>query len=379
MYKLISSLKNSLSRRPALRRYVLFATVPATAFVAVAVALSLPARPDTVQVAQKFRVLATVPLQSNAQNSVAVNQALNKIYTSGGPSNSNHHVTVIDGTFPQPTPTPTPWDVGNGSNVTVDNKTNRYWATTVYDGSVIVRDGTSNAVIATVPIPPTGVCPIDLTYDFKYNRVWVGAQCGGFNDPVIPIDATTFQVITPPGPIGLGCVMGAVGANGVNGRLYENQSDGSHCQLITLRVDPITFAHTTTAFGFVQAFNPVTNKLYAVPAGTRNLQIINGAPDPEVILKTITLPYDPGNMAVNPALNALYIANPAGNSLEVRDPDTGALINIFSPLPATPSGPVAVDSIRGRIYVIDQSSSPPRLLVIEGLTTAYQPDCILSH
>jgi len=376
MYKLVRLtrtipwLKNSLSR-PPLRRHALFATVSAIAFVAVAVALSVLARAARVEPAgtltQKFRVLATVPLPTNAQGGVTVNQALNKIYTNGG------DVVVIDGTTLAPG-----IDVGVGSGVSVDNKTNRYWAARTYPlfkGGFIVRDGETNGELADVTL---GFCPIDTTYDFKYNRVWVGAQCGAFNDPVFAVDASTFQVITPSG-IGSGCVMGPIGANSANGRLYLSLTYVA-CQ-VSERVDPITFAVTTNAFGYVRAINPVTNTLYAVPGGTNNLQIINGAPDPEVILKTIPLPYSPGNMALNPALNALYIANPAGNSLEVRDPSTGALITVFAPLPAKPDGAIAVDSIRGRIYVISTSDSAPQLMVIEDLINAFKAGAgaIISH
>jgi DNA-binding beta-propeller fold protein YncE len=368
-----------------LRRHVFFAIVPATAFVAVAVALSLRARADRIEAEgpnttptltptatppAKFRVLTTVPIPTNAHFALTVNQALNKIYTSGGAScDQGEEVFVIDGT------TFATIFEGVGSGVSVDNKTNRYWAARVcplFEGGFIVRDGDTNVELTDVTL---GFCPISTTYDFKYNRVWVGAQCGFNNDPVFAVDAATFEVITPDG-IGSGGIMGPIVANGVNGRLYmEILENGVE---ISKRVDPTTFAVTVNAFGIVRAINTVTNKLYAVPEGTNNLQIINGTPDPEVILKTIRLPYSPGSMGVNTALNYLYIANPAGNSLEVRDPSTGALITIFTPLPATPDGPLAVDSIRGRIYIISFTPSS-QLMVIEDLINAFKPGAIISH
>ena len=131
------------------------------------------------------------------------------------------------------------------------------------------------------------------------------------------------------------------------------------------------------AFGFVNAIDASTNKLYALSGNT--LQIIDGKPDPEVILKTVPLSYTPVSMGINKAFNYLYIANPAGQSIEVRNPSTGALITTFSlsSFGVTPDGPMAVDSIRGRIYVIQRT--PSLLLVIEDLINAYKPDCILSH
>jgi len=335
--------------------------------------------------------LRTVPLQSNAYGSITVNEALNKIYTSGNPSDSsncNEGVEVTDGaTFATPGK-----DVGYGQGVSVDNKTNRYWAATVYGNGpisgacpspppyppgVIVRDSTTDSVVATVNL---GYCPIQTNYDFFKNRLWASAQCGAGNDPIFAIDATTFKITN--GPIDSGGVMGPIIANSANGRLYFITTNGG---VVSRRVDPTTFAVTNFAFGTVMAINALTNTLYTVDSAN-NLQIINGAPDPEVKLHTIPLSYTPTSMGINTALNHLYIAGSPAKSIEVRDPSTGVLITTFalSAYPGvtpgvTPNGPMAVDSIRGRIYVIDNSSLPGRLLVIESLINAYQPDCILSH
>ena len=171
--------------------------------------------------------------------------------------------------------------------------------------------------------------------------------------------------------------MGPIIANGTNGRLYFTDQDGGVGNYISKRVDPTTFAVTVNAFGTVKAINARTNKLYAVPDTTNDLQIIDGRPDPEVILKTVTLSYHPPSLGINPALNHLYVANSVGQSIEVRDPSKGTLITTFS-LGLTPDGPMAVDSIRGRIYVISYTPSS-QVLVIEDLISAFEPDCILSH
>jgi DNA-binding beta-propeller fold protein YncE len=118
----------------------------------------------------------------------------------------------------------------------------------------------------------------------------------------------------------------------------------------------------------VMAINTLTNTLYATSGS--NLQVINGAPNPEVILTTVALTYTPASMGINTELNHLYLANSAGNSVEVRDGSTGALIATFSlGTGVTPNSSMAVDSIRGRIYVIASSGGSPVLLVIEDLTT----------
>jgi Galactose oxidase, central domain len=298
-----------------------------------------------------FDLVATVPLPTNSQNGVAANAALNKIYASGGAS-AGQRVVVIDGT------TFAASDVGAGSGVSVDPNTNRYWTANVYGGAALVRDGSTNHLVATIPL---GFCPIQTAYDSSRNREWVSAQCGAENDPVFAIDAATLNVVA--GPIGSGGIMGPIIANGATGRLYLTTSG------ISKRVDPTTFAVTTNAFGQVMAVNPVTNTLYA--SSGNNLQIIDGATNPETILTTIALPYGPAIMGVNTALNHLYVANAAASSIEVRNGSSGALIDTFSleRFSAMPGNAMAVDSTRGRVYVIASSPFGPVLFVIKDLTT----------
>jgi hypothetical protein len=298
-----------------------------------------------------FEVVATVPLQTNALAAVAVNPALNKIYTSGGAS-GGQDVVVIDGTTFAAT------DVGTGSGASVDVQTNRYWAANVFGGAALVRDGNTDDRIARIPF---GFCPINTAYDSNRNRMWVGAQCGGGNDPVFAVDAANFNIVA--GPIGTSGVMGNIIANGATGRLYLTASG------VSKRVNPNTFAVSTNAFGTVMAVNAVTNRLYAFDGA--NLQIINGGTNPERILRTIALGFTPASMGTSTALNRLYLVNPSVGTIEVRNGSTGNLIATFllAPFGATPDGAMAVDSTRGRIYVIASSPSGPVLLVIQDLTS----------
>jgi DNA-binding beta-propeller fold protein YncE len=363
-------IRNALSPSPLWRR-VLF-TVSAVALVGSAVALQPVAHAGTAGTptptpTRKFQLLATIPLESSLGN-VTINRALNKIYTSGRPP-ADQDIEVIDGvTFAKA-------EVGIGHGPSVDNKTNRYWAASVDENSVIVRDGTTNEIIATVAIPG-GVCPIRTNYDFFKNRVWTSAKCSGGNDPIFAIDARSFEIIAGT-PIYSGGEVRGIISNGANGRVYFADREGD--SLISKRVDPTTFAVTLNAFGTVKAINALTNKLYAVPYNSNVLQIIDGKPDPEVIVRTVPLLYHPGVLGVNTAFNYLYLANPDVQSIEVRNASTGAFITTFSlsENDLTPDGSMAVDSSRSRIYVIQES--PPTLLVIEDLIATFGPDCILSH
>lgn len=136
---------------------------------------------------------------------------------------------------------------------------------------------------------------------------------------------------------------------------------------VSKEVNPTTFAVTTTSFGTVEAIDSVNNRLFAWNGSS--LQIVNGATD--VVVKTVSLPYSPSAMGANDALAHLYITNPAGNSIEVRNETAGALLGTFSLGSGNQPQSIAVDSTRGRIFVdvYNTGSSSWSMYVIEDLST----------
>jgi DNA-binding beta-propeller fold protein YncE len=361
--------RNALTPLPLWRR-VLF-TVSAVALGGSAVALQPVAHAGTATTPtptppRQFQLLATVPLETFG-GTVTLNRGLNKIYAAGR-AHDGQEMVVIDGvTFAKT-------EVGLGLGPSVDNKTNRYWAASRSESSVIVRDGTTNGIIARVPIPG-GQCPIHTNYDFFNNRVWTGARCNDGNDPIFAIDAESFEIIAGT-PIDSGGIIRGIISNGANGRIYFVDQEGG--SLISKRIDPTTFAVTVNAFGSVKAINALTNTLYAIPSDSpTDLQIIDGRPDPEIILRTVKLPYPPAGLGVNTAFDYLYVSNRDGQSIEVRNSSTGALITTFSLGADLKPEVLAVDSSRSRIYTIQ--NSPSTLLVLEDLIATFGPDSILSH
>ncbi len=294
-------------------------------------------------------IVTNFPIPSSSACAVAVNPYLNKIYVSGG-AEGGQNVTVIDGiTFAQMT-------VGAGSGVfSVDTANDQYWAGTVYGGNAIVRDGVTDETVTNIRL---GYCPHEADVDFAHRRVWVGAQCGGGNDPVWAIDADTFAIIA--GPIGTGGVLGPILVNPATGRLYVWTSGGSK------RVNPPTFTVTANAFGQVVGANPVSNRLYVYSGST--LQIIDGAPDPELIVASVPLSFTPNagyNIGVNTALNQIYIGCNTDNTLYTIDGASGAELGSVSLGTGISIGATAVDSTNGRIYVVVYGTSGPQLFVLE--------------
>jgi DNA-binding beta-propeller fold protein YncE len=303
--------------------------------------------------AEAQKILATVPMPPSACCTVAVNASLNRVYISGGAS-KDQEVFVLNGsTFKGGV-------AGTGSGAGVDGKTGNYWAATVYGGTAIVRSGSDNLEIATVPT--SDGCPISTAIDEKARRAWVITQCGEGSDPVFAFDADKFTLIH--GPILSGGVMGPATVNPATGRLYIGPSGASR------RVNPKTFEVSDNAFGVVQAVDPVSGKMYAIADNT--LQIIDGNPDPEVIAVKVALGYSPSGVAVNHALRHLYLSNSAKSCIEVRDLSTGALVTAFPLAAGANPASIGVDSTRSRLYVLAAENGKNLLYAVKDNLTHSQ-------
>lgn len=181
--------------------------------------------------------------------------------------------------------------------------------------------------------------------------MWVSAQC---SDSIWAFNADTFAYVA--GPISPGGVTGDALVNPATDRVYFNASGSSK------RVNPSTFAVTANGFGTVIGANASANLLYAAGSGT-TFQIINGAPDPEVVLTNITLPFTFGSrIGVNPVLNRIYIGYNSTNIVAILDATTGQSIgNVSLGAGITSVGSIVVDASRNRVYALASG----RLFVIQ--------------
>jgi DNA-binding beta-propeller fold protein YncE len=274
---------------------------------------------------------------------------LNTVLASGGAA-SGQAVEALDGATFQTLA------VVNGSCPSVDSVTSRFWAAGVFSDSVLVYNGNSYALVATIG-GGTG-CPIGTAADPGRRRIWVAAQCGGGNDPVWAVNADAFALTSI---MGSGGVMGSLVVNTATGRAYLGSSG------VSKRIDPSSgFALTPNGFGVVGAVNPVTNRLYAPGGGGNGIQVIDGAANPEVVLTTVQLPFTPGAIGINSATNQVYVVNSAGSSLAVLDGATNALTGTILLGSGFNPSAIAVDPTRKRIYVIGAPASGPALSIIAG-------------
>lgn len=314
---------------------------PALAF-AITVLMAFTVLPACAQ-----QVVTNLSIPSDL-GQMAVNPTLHKIYLAGG---SPAQMVEINGTTFSQT------GVGSGCAVDVDLTNNNYWSTALYSGYADAWNSSDSLVGE----PYLGECPIVISVDSAHRVVWVGAQCGGGDDGIWAIDADTHAVID--GPIGSGGTQGGQFlVNPATGRLYIDPNG------VSKRVNPSTYAVTANAFGVLLGVNASANLIYALGSTGDTLQIINAAPDPEVILTNVTLNYPAGGsfIGVNPVLNRIYVPYSGTNIIGILNATTGQTITNFSlGAGVTSVQNIAVDAGDNRVYAYNNAGSAAYLAVIQ--------------
>jgi Immunoglobulin domain len=288
-------------------------------------------------------ILSAIPVSKSLGN-IAVNSALNRIYLSG----QGMQPVEIDGSSFKASPFG-----AVGDAVDVDPANDSVWQAGLYAGTAMVWRS-NGAAARTLSL---GECPTGVNIDGPHRLAWVAAQCGERNDPIWAVNADTCTIIA--GPIGSGGVQGATQVNPATGRFYISP-DG-----VSKRVNPSTFVLTLNKFGTVLGVNASANLLYAASNST-TLQIIDGAPDPEVVLTIITLPFNFGGLiGVNPILNRIYVGSSSSNLIAVCDGRSGKTIETITlGSSVTSVGNIAVDAGRSRVYALACGAGSAELYVI---------------
>jgi DNA-binding beta-propeller fold protein YncE len=305
-----------------------------------------------VGLAAAQNIIASVPIPAASAGQVAVNPVLNKAYAGGGPNSGGSSLTVIDGVTFSVEKTLSP-----SAGVSVDMRRDNIWTGTLNAGDLAVYDGNNVEIFST----NIGSCPAAVTFNCR-GQMWVASQCGKKGDPVWVFETDNFKLIN--GPIVPGGKINAPPvADPRTGKLYVTSGG------VSKEIDPKTFAVSDTSFGTVLAIDSATARLYATSGN--NLQIIAGITGS--ILKTVNLTYTPAGIGANNALGHVYLTNSAGNSIDVYNQGGGKVATFLLGAGHQP-GSLAVDSVRGRLYVdvLDTSSSSWSLDVIEDLSSARQ-------
>ncbi len=227
--------------------------------------------------------------------------------------------------------------ITQGSGIVVNPLTDRFY-TADGNGNVLVYDGASNNLLATVHV---GYIPGAFAIDTTRNLVYVTCQGGGLNDPVFVLSGATNAIVA--GPLGCGGVTSSPYVNVATGRFYDDRSDG------TAREYSSANARLADLSWAVVAVNPVTNRVYTLSTSTGTaLQVRDGTS--EAILATIP-GAAAGSVGVNTSLNRLYVTDSAHNAIDIIDGVTNKTIGSISLGARVNPYAITVDSVDNRVYV----------------------------
>jgi len=290
-------------------------------------------------------ILATISIPTASAGQIAVDPALQLVYTGGGPLAGSSLTVINSSTYAVVT------TISSSAGVSVDMKQDNFW--TGSGGNVNVY-GSNDTEITSIPV---GSCPAAVAFDCHKRYMWVSSECGTGNDPVWIFDADTMAMvgsaITPSGTI----TTPPVASN--NDTLYV--TSGGTSRMITANG-----VVSNTTFGTVMAIDSNTYKLFATSGN--NLQVISAHDN--AVTKTATLTYTPNAMGVNNAMAHIYLLNSAAGKIDVYTEAAKKLTTFTMPTNDQPNS-IAVDSVRGLLFVdvFNTSSQTWSMLVIQDLST----------
>ncbi len=267
-------------------------------------------------------------------------------------------VLAVDGaTFSQA-------EIGVGSGLAVDPQNNKCWAATLAQGGIIVRSGKNDQEGVTFTI---GSRPATVALDATHRLAWITGRRSANSDTNDPpsarlwaVDADSYRIVAGPIDYGEASDEPAL-VNPATGRYYHNG----------YRADPHAFVPTTTSFCKVLAVYSAANLLYAVGSDGL-LQILDGAPDPELVLTNVALPFPAREacVAVDPLRNRVLVGGLLSKQILVLEPHRGEVLDrveLNAGLNVTGVRGLAIDAGRNRLYAIATSAEQRcYLLVIQG-------------
>jgi uncharacterized protein (TIGR03437 family) len=270
---------------------------------------------------------------------------------------------VLPGTFSVHAQTLTA-TIGVGASpggIAVNAATNKIYVANPSSNSATIIDGASNSTI-TIPIAGSNQ-PAGFAINSTTNKIYVA---NGNDNAVSIIDgatnSTTYVIIG-------GAFVSSIAVNSTTNKIYV--SDG-RSDSVTV-IDGATNSTSTVALGGGPgelAINPVTNKIYVVTFGAISgyVTVIDGATNSTstVALNGAT----PGAIAVNPVTNQIYLITygAISGSLKVIDGATNS-ITASVPIPGVNPISIAVNTVTNKIYVATYLiNSDTDIAVIDGAT-----------
>ena len=245
------------------------------------------------------------------------------------------------------------------NGVAVNTAKNAIYVVNGADNSLSAVDGTTNAVVATIPV---GNMPENVAVNKSTGMVYV-SDGGGVTVINGSTNAVTAKIVVSGGTL-------AIAVNETTNTVYathvSNNSASSLNSVLVIsgatNAITATIAAGRTPMGI--AVNATTNTIYVVNNFDNEVQVISGATNK--VTSSFLVGSNPNAVAVDPTTNTAYVTNGNDDSLSVVDGATNK-VKMTIPVGAYPES-VSVDSVRHVIYVANADDNS--LWVIDGRTNA---------
>ena len=295
-------------------------------------------------------VVATIPMQGSAGENT-VNPNTNMIYVQGY---GNGWIAVIDGSTNSVASQIllTSDQAGYPLGIAANPDTNKIYAD---DGRGLeVIDGSSNSIVATIPI----TCSGDVAVNPNTNEVYVSDH---FGNSVCVVNASTNVQV---GSISVGAGPWGIGVNPNTNKIYVANTGGYDAQqadvaIINGSTNSVVKTIPLSGYGFQIGVNPNTNKIY-VSTRTQVSYVINGATDTAVQMPVVL-----GFIGVNQNTNKIYSTDGNVNGqIDIINGTTDTMTSTLQ-ISSTFSSYLGVNSNTNKVYV-SVASSPYSVIVIDG-------------
>jgi YVTN family beta-propeller protein len=310
------------------------------------------------------RIVKTIPVGSGAAGQ-AVDASANRVYVAAIAASV---VTVLDGssdtvvasipiTAVGDSPSQSPYPNAAPGDLAIDDSAHRIYVANG-NGTVSVIDGTTNTVIDNIQVGP------GIPNSIRLNRTTKKLYVAIYEVSVVVIDTTTDKVVAT--------IADSPDANGLainetTNRIYVTNYnagtlaviDGSTDQIVKSIPVGTAYSSDGSVIGSgpdFPAVNSVTNKVYVPNVNDGTVAVVDGATN--AVIETLHTPNGAFTAAVNSHTNATYWTNTADNTLWLLNGHDDVIVGALQvlPLPApdytTPfiSG-VTCNEVTGKTYV----------------------------
>jgi len=228
--------------------------------------------------------------------------------------------------------------------VAVNPTSNRIYVVTA-DSFLRIIDGTTNAVVASVPVPNT-CCGFKIAVNQSTNRVYV---VSGLTNALTVIDGLSGAILASPT---LSPLLFSVAVNSTNNRVYVLTDssiltlDGATNTVLStlpLSVEPGTLA-----------INPNTNRLYVTQRSGPGLLVVDTVSNSVVTSIAGGAAVNARDVSVNPTTNRVYTPGINGGISIISGASNTVVANVSLPVPIVGIG---VNPVTNRVYASDANSS----------------------